>query len=77
MKTAMGIVGIERYKGENQSGTEWNIPDRDVTVKYVYLMKSPMKVVRQPYYLVYFAITGLEMESFLKDLVIMNRSVMS
>lgn len=77
MKTAVGIVGIERYKGENQSGAEWNILDRHVTVKYTYLMRSPMKVVRQPYYLVYFAITGLEMESFLKDLVIMKRSVMS
>lgn len=30
MKTAVGIVGIERYKGENQSGAEWNILDRDV-----------------------------------------------
>ena len=40
-------------------------------------MRTPMKVVRKPYYLVYFAITQLEIESFLKDLVIMNRSVMS
>lgn len=43
----------------------------------IYLMRTPMKVVRKPYYLVYFAITWLEIESFLKDLVIMNRSVMS
>jgi len=26
----VGIVGIERYKGENQSGAEWNILDTDV-----------------------------------------------